>query len=345
VIDPAPLISARPGFRVEGQNRPNLAEALLAAQIRLPLAGMASAELRFLNWGGSGDAPGFQFQDIALGNRLEIVFGDENVFDGRVTAIEERYGEGAPQIVLLAEDALHRLARRRESRAFEDMSLDDVVNQVAQGAGLQADVNVASISGTWYQHNESDLAFLLRLLTPHDVSPRLHQGSLRARDEEADREPIALNSGGNADSIRIIADLNRQPLEVAARGYNLAADSEADGQTGSLSPAPQGETAAGVVNELGWEGDSLLPHPFPRSQAEAEALAARGFRARAKRFLHGEIVCRGEPRLRSGREIELAGVSPRLTGRYRVVDCQHRFDTGSGFSTRIKVQRPDWNTT
>ncbi len=341
MIDPAPLISARPGFRVEGQNRPNLAEALLAAQIRLPLAGMASAELRFLNWGG--DTPDFQFQDIAPGNRLEIVFGAETVFDGRVTGIEERYGDGAPQIVLLAEDALHRLARRRESRAFEDMSLDDVVNQVAQGAGLQADVNVASISGTWYQHNESDLAFLLRLLTPHDVAPRLEQGRLRAKDEEADREPIALNSGSNADNIRIIADLNQQPREVAARGYNLAADSEADSQAGSLAPAPQGTTAADLAGELGWEGDSLLPHPFPRSQAEAEALAARGFRTRAKQFLHGEIVCRGEPRLRSGREIELAGVSPRLTGRYRVVDCQHRFDTGSGFSTRIKVQRPDWN--
>ena len=345
MIDPAPLISARPGFRVDGRNRPNLAEALLAAQIRLPLAGMASAELRFLNWGGNDNVPTFQFQDIALGNRLEIVFGDENVFDGLITAIEERYGEGAPQIVLLAEDALHRLARRRESRAFEDMSLDDVINQVAQDAGLRADVNVSPVSGTWYQHNESDLAFLLRLLTPHDVSPRLQQGGLRARDEEADREPISIDSGRNADLIRIIADLNQQPLEVAARGYNLAADSEADSQADSLSPAPQGETAAGVAGALGWEGDSVLPHPFPRSQAEAEALAARGFRARAKRFLHGEIVCRGEPRLRSGREIELAGVSPRLTGRYRVVDCQHRFDTGSGFSTRIKVQRPDWNAT
>jgi phage protein D len=346
VIDPQALISARPSFRVEGQSRPNLGEALLAAQIRLPLAGMASAEVRLLNWGNAGDAaqPDFQFQALGLGNRLEIGFGDDTVFDGRITAIEERYGEGAPQIVLLAEDALQRLARRRESRAFEDMSLDDVVNQVAQGAGLQADVSVSSLSGTWYQHNESDLAFLLRLLIPHDVSPRLQQGSLRARDEEADREPIAVDSGRNADRVRIIADLNRQPLQVVARGYNLAADSEADSQSDSLSPAPQGETAAGVAGELGWEGESMLPHPFPRSQAEAEALAARGFRARAKRFLQGEIVCRGEARLSSGREIELSGVSPRLTGRYRVVDCQHRFDAATGFSTRIKVQRPDWNT-
>ena len=350
MIDPNPraLVSVRPRLRVEGQSRPMLGEAVLAARIRLPLAGMASAEVRLLNWGndGSADQPDFRFQDLGLGNRLEILLGETSsdpVFDGHITAIEERYGEGAPQIVLLAEDALNRLARRRDSRAFEDMSLDDVVRQVARDAGLQSNVNVSAASGTWYQHNESDLAFLLRLLGPHDVAPRLEGGQLRVRDEEEDREPIPLNPGASADAIRLVADLNHQPVEVATRGYNLAADSEAESRSGSLAPAPRGETAAGLAGNLGWEGDSVLPHPFPRSQAEAEALASRGFRASAKRFIHGEIVCRGEPRLRSGREVDLSGVSSRLTGRYRVVDCQHSFDSVRGYSTRLKVQRPDWN--
>ena len=349
MTDPQALISARPRLRLEGHDRADLDDAVLALQVRLPLAGMASAELRLLNWGREADsgAIGFRFQDLALGNRLEVLMeggGGDRIFDGFITAIEERYGEGAPQIVLLAEDALHRLARRRDSRAFEDMSLDAVVRQVAQDAGLQADVNVSSASGTWYQHNESDLAFLLRLLVPHDVAPRLADGQLRARDEEADRNPVAVDSGGNADSIRLIADLNHQPVEIAAHGYNLAADNAADGQSSALAPAPQGESAADLAGRLGWEGEAVLPHPFPRSQAEAEALAARGFRARAKRFVHGEIVCRGDPALRGGREVELSGVSPRLSGRYRVVDCQHRFDATHGFTTRIKVERPDWNT-
>lgn len=347
MTDPGALISARPRFRLDGGERSDLDDAVLALQVRLPLAGMASAELRLLNWGnGGGNQPSFRFQDIGLGKRLEIRpgNGDDPLFDGFITAIEERYGEGAPQIVLLAEDALHRLARRRDSRAFEDMSLDAVVRQVAQDAGLQADVNVSSASGTWYQHNESDLAFLLRLLAPHDVAPRLENGQLRAKDEEADRQPVAIDSGANADSIRLIADLNQQPVQVAANGYNLAADSEANGQSGALSPAPRGEAAVDLAGRLGWEGDAVLPHPFPRSQAEAEALAARGFRAQAKRFVHGEIACRGEPTLRAGREVELSGVSSRLSGRYRVVDCQHRFDATHGFTTRLKVQRPDWNT-
>lgn len=340
------LISIRPRLRIEGQEQAALDEAVLAAHIHLPLAGMASAELRVLNWGDAGNGPGFRFQNLGLGDRLEILLGeagDTPVFDGRISAIEERYGEGAPQLVLLAEDSLRRLAHRRSSRAFEALSLDDVVRQVAQAAGLSADIQVSSVSADWYQHNESDLAFLLRLLTPHDVAPRLQDGQLRARDEEADRAPIALNADGNIDRLRLVADLNQQPREVRVRGYNLAAGSAAEGQTRQLSPTPGGDSAVDLAGRLGWEGDELLPHPFPRSQAEAEALASRGFRARAQGFIHGEIICRGNPHLRSGREVELSGVSPRLAGRYRVVDCQHRFDPAQGYSTRLKVQRPDWN--
>ena len=233
-----------------------------------------------------------------------------------------------------ADAALEREATKLEKR---------LVRQVAQDAGLGADVNVASLTGTWYQHNESDLAFLLRLLGPHDVMPRLEQGQLRARDEEPDRAPISLDPNANADHIRIIADLNHQPAQVLARGWNLAADSAAQARCGQLSPAPRNETAADLAQRLGWPGESLFPHPLPRSQAEAEALAQRGFRARAGRFLHGEILCRGEPNLRSGREVTLRGVSPRLAGRYRVVDCEHSFDAVQGYRTRLKVERPDWN--
>ena len=56
--------------------------------------------------------------------------------------------------------------------------------------------------------------------------------------------------------------------------------------------------------------------------------------------MHGEIVTSGIPSLRSGREIELSGVSPRMLGRYQVVDCRHRFDS-QGYRTTIRVQRPD----
>lgn len=341
-----PFLNVRPRISIDGAERANLGEAALALQIHLPRTGMAHAELRVLNWGPmESGQPDFLFQSLRLGSRLEIRLGegsDPPAFAGEITALEERYGDGAPQLVLLAEDALHRLARQRHNRVFEDMSLNDVIQQIAGEAGLQSDVNVAGGSASWLQVNESNLAFLLRQLAHYDVALRLHEGRLRVRDEEADPQPVQLDPG-SARHIRLVADLNQLPTDVTVQGYDLGADSAASSRQQQLSPAPAGESGTALLSQLGWAGSSILPHPFARSQQEAEELARRQFRQRAQRFLHGEIVCAGNARLRSGSEVELRQVSPRLAGRYRVLECWHQFDAAQGLRTRIRVQRPDWS--
>ena len=338
----AAFVSARPRFKVDGQDQPNLGEAVLSLKVRLPQTGMASAELLVLNWGNAGGStPTFLFQDLRLGSRLEILLGEDATqpaFKGEVTALEERYGDGAPQLAVLAEDGLHRLARKRDSHAFQDMSLDDVVQQVASQAGLSADVRVSAAAGTWLQVNESPLAFLLRELAPYDVSLRVVEGTLRAKDEEPDPSPLTLSP----ERARLIADLNHQPTELTVKGYNLKEDSTADSTQSTLSPAPAGQTATQVLGNLGWTSPSHPPHPFARSQSEAETLAQRQLRQKASRFVHGELTCREGAALRSGREVELTGLSPRFNGKYRVIDCEHSFDSTQGFRSHLRVQRPDW---
>lgn len=342
-----PLLNVRPRVSIDGGERANMGEAALALQVHLPRIGMANAELRLLNWGPTEDGqPDFLFSDIRPGSTIEIFLGesaDSAIFKGDITAIEERYGDGAPQMVILAEDALHKVARQRHNRVFEAMSLDDVVQQIAGEASLQADINVSSSSGTWLQMNESNLAFLMRQLAPYDVGLRIENNQLRARDDEPDPQPVTIDPGNNALNIRLIADLNQLPREVKIKGYNLGSNSEADATSSSITPAPSGQTGTSLLSNLGWEGESTLPHPFARSQQEAEALAAKQFRQRSNRFIHGEIICRGAIDLRSGREVELSNVSPRLAGRYRVMECWHQFDMANGLRTRIKVQRPDWS--
>jgi len=341
-----PLRNVRPRIRVDGNLRANLGEATLSMQIHLPRIGMSSAELRLLNWGPTSTGqPDFLFQTISLGNQIELLLdesSDTPAFRGEITAIEERYGDGAPQIVILAEDRLHRPARIRHNRVFEDSSLSDLVQRIANEAGLQSDVSISSATSTWLQVNESDLAFLQRQLAPYDVCLRLQDDALRVRDDEPDSQPVSLDPA-TALNIRIIADLNHQTNRLSVKGYSLEGDSEADSTQSSLSPAPNGTTAAECLQDLGWEGDSTLPHPFARSQQEAEMLATRQYRQSAHRFLHGEIICQGNGSLRAGREVELNQVSPRLAGRYRVMECWHQFDLAQGFRTRIRVQRPDWN--
>ncbi|MEJ2509864.1 MAG: contractile injection system protein, VgrG/Pvc8 family [Gammaproteobacteria bacterium] len=341
--------NARPTLRLAGEERSDLAEVLLTALATLPLAGMASAEVHCVNWAQSsaGGGADFAFLDVALGDRLELSMGADSssiVFDGEITGIEERYGDGAPRIVFLAEDRLHRLARRRRSRSFEDRSVDDIARELAADAGLQADVNLSGAGGTYHQINESDLAFLLRLASRFDVAPRLDNGRLRARAEQADASPIVLDVQTNVQELRLLADLNHQAHTTTVRGYNAATDQNVSASAHRVAAMAGGSTAADILDTLGWPGEDLAPVPFPLTQSDADAAAASHHRGRARRFIHGDVVCDGQAQLASGREVDLRGVSPRLRGKYRVVHCAHRFDTRSGYQSELRLSRPDWGS-
>jgi phage protein D len=333
------LRAARPTITLDGRERPDAAAALAELHLHRPAHGMASAELVLANWGaGAGGGAGFLF-DIALGARLQVGWNGRTCFDGEVTAIEERYGDGAPRLVLLAEDALHRLGRAPTSQRWEQMSLDELLRQLAQRGRLQADVATDSQPRDWLQHNESDLAFALRLLAPLALPLRLQDGRLRARAEAEDAEPLRLHAAGNATHLRLLTDLNRQPQEATSRGFDLGAGESLERRAAQLAPAPSGRTAASVLRTLGWGEGVTRAWPAPRDAAQADSYAAGLLRERAGRFQHGEVVCTDGESLHGGREVELDGVSPRLAGRWRVVDCWHRFDAVQGLRTRLAVQR------
>lgn len=341
-------INARPRIRLQNEFVPELNSALLDMRINQPLSGMANAEVRFVNWcsnSADGEAD-FAFQAIEHGNRLEILAGDSDadpLFSGEITAIEERYGDGAPQLVLLAEDLLHHLARVRHNRVFENMSLDDVITSLVRDLGLQTDIQVSQLHSTWHQMNESNLAFIERLLGPYDIGLRIDSGIVRAKAEEADADPVTLRPQNNIQHLRINADLNHQPLSAEVKGFDLASDAESNSENNDFSSAGD-RRARDVLQDLSWGQTEIFPQPFARTQMEADSWAKGRFHQQAKRFLCGDISCSGIADMRVGREVELQGVSRRLHGKYQVVDCLHCFDAQRGFVTHMKVQRGSWSS-
>lgn len=340
-------INVRPHIKVAGEERGDLRQALSSMVVNLPRSGMAHGELTLTNWLPDGESGGmdYGFQDLALGDEVELLMGadgDQSLFRGEITALEERYGEGAPQLVLLLQDKLHRLARRRHSRAFEDQSFDDIVAGIARDAGLESDVSFSSVNTSCHQLNESDLAFVMRLGNAFDVAVRLDGESLRVRPEEPDPEPLELHARDSVRKLRLIADLNHQPTKIEVRGFNPANGEDLSEQSDALSPPPEATTAADTLEQLGWPGEAIVPQPFPRSRGEAEAYARASYRRAARQFISGDLYLQGEPSLRGGREIDLAGVSPRLRGSYQIVHCAHRFDNNSGYETHLKVSKADW---
>lgn len=341
------FVSTRPRFSLNGETRRDLEPALTAMLISLPLHGCGHGELHFTNWGTpeGGREPDFVLDEISLGSELEIRIGEDaadTLFKGEITALEERYGEGAPGLVLLVQDRLHRLARSRHCRSFEDQSPDDLVQSIAAEAGLRSDVQLSGLNADWHQLNESDLAFLLRIAARFDIGVRLVDNRLRAKPEQPDPNPLPLSAQDSVLKARLIADLNHQSTQSTVNGYNLAEDTAAEHTSDRLDPAPGGATAAAALSDLSWTSTESVPQPFARSSAEAEAYASAHFRRQGKRFISGDLICRGEPSLTSGREIDLSGVSPRLRGIYQVVHCAHRFDNATGYETHLKVNKGGW---
>lgn len=348
MTEPANLISARPRIAVNGEARADLQAAVLFMRINMPFSGMAHAEVRLVNWGTNGEnsgEAGYAFQQIALGDRLEIGAGDTQsplLFAGEVTAIEEVYGQGAPRLVLLLEDKLHRLAKLRNNRVFESVSVNEVVQTLLGDVNLTGDIQVSNDRGVWHQLNETGLGFLLRVLAPYGIPVRYSENSARVKPDEDDAQPVAVNTQSGVTSLRIIADVNRQPRGLNVQGFNLDADESASGSSQD-SGASGGTDARQTLAQLSWGGDEILTYPPARHQAEADAWARAAMRTKAQTFLHGELVASGNAQLRTGKQIELSGASARLNGKYHILQAQHLFDLANGYQTRVKIARASWN--
>ena len=90
---------------------------------------------------------------------------------------------------------------------------------------------------------------------------------------------------------------------------------------------------------IGWTaGDhSLQPAVLSQAQGDAQAKAMLG--RRGGQFVSGELTCEGNPQLRPGAGVRLAGVPTRFAGDYAVASCVHRFDQAHGYRTLVRLAR------
>src|SRR5512134_3521587 len=130
------IYSGRPSFKVDGQDNADLGAGLFAMSIVESIAGLYRCEASFGNWGSQG----FRYFDrrvLDFGKTLAVSFGSDLLFEGRITALEARFPEGAPpQITVLAEDRLQDLRMTRRTRTFENVRDSDVFGRIASDHGL-----------------------------------------------------------------------------------------------------------------------------------------------------------------------------------------------------------------
>lgn len=344
------VYNPRPVIHIDGQSYEKVNELVLAMDMREQEGGLSSLELRLSNIASDADGGAdYAFEDeaeVKLGSSITIFGGDisapQEIFRGLITGLEADFPEDdPPELLILAEDHLQQARMARRSEVHREKSLADLVREVAQRLGLQSEINgLDSPLGTWVQLNESDLAFLRRLLRGVDADMQIVGETLQASPRsEVQRNVIEVELFHDLRSVKFIADLANQVTRVTATGWNPLRGQRVSGSSQGVNFGPgNGRRGAQILQESLGECPEHIGHISVTTDEEAQALADAVFDQRARRFVCAEGTATGHPSLRVGSHLRLRGVSQRFENTYYIVSTHHRYDQQDGYNTDFMAE-------
>ncbi len=350
-VSQEPFYRARPVLKVDGQQDERVTALLTGIKMEESEGGMSALELHLTNWaslvGGGAEIAFSPTSKLKLGAIVEVYAGDETqpreLFRGKISALENEFKpDDSPELTILAEDALAGARMARRSKTYVNLSPADVARQIASGLNLRPVIQgLTSPSGVWAQLNESDLAFLRRLVGRFDgdvqiVGEELHV-SPRA---DVNRGTLELAYGGQLRKVRWIADLADQVTGVSVRGWDAANGSAVQAEISSgahLGPG-SGRTGASVLQQAFGNRKEHIGHLAVDTDAEAQAVAQSDYDLRARRFLRVRGVAEGNAELRVGTHVRLTGMGAGFDNTFYVVSTCHVFDMRSGYRTEFGAE-------
>lgn len=353
-ISPSAVYSARPTVQIDQQSYAKVAELLIGMDVTEQEGGLSTLQLRLSNV--ASDPQGgasFAFEDgaiVTLGKTITVYAGPVSapmeIFRGVITGVEAEFREeGPPELLVLAEDAAQQARMARRTKTYDELSLADLAQTVADSLGLQPMVTgFTDRVGTWVQFNESDLAFLRRVLERYDGDVQVVGSELHVSPrQEVQRGTVELRMHSQLRGVRVTADLAHQTTKVTVAGWDVAQGSRLTAEsTGAHQGPGEGSTGAEWLERASIERTEHIGHVAVRTQDEAQALVDCVFDQRARRFVCLEGMADGNPEIRVGTHVTISEIGPRFSNTYYVTRASHRYDLEVGYRTQFEAECAYW---
>jgi phage protein D/phage baseplate assembly protein gpV len=293
--------------------------------------------------------PGLELLDdgpFDLTKEVEIAAEKEDgeevvLIKGEITALEPDFGEGMiAELVVRGYDKSHRLYRETKSVAHLNKKDSDLASEIAQAAGLQTEIDTTStVYDHIYQHNQSDLGFLMQRAWRIGYECFVDDNKLYFRSPPSGGSGVTLTWGQDLLSFRPRMTLGEQVDQVVVKGWDVERQTAIVGRAeqGNLYPdVGESRDGASWAGRFGTGKLVILDQPVV-SQAEADALAAARLDEISGAFIEAVGVAFRRPDIKAGRMVTLETLGDRFSGTYLVTSAAHAY-TDEGLKTTFAVR-------
>lgn len=286
----------------------------------------------------------------------------QSMFTGEITGVNVTFPNGGmPGMTVVAHDYLNRLQRGKYSRGFgflpdaliaailgaENLLIPAIDPAIFAGSTAIAAVNYIFGGSGRKQRGQSDFELLQEVAATYDAEFWADGNVLYLSRFIKDYTPrLTLTWGQNlldfAPKVSTIGQvagvgmrfvLRELPLDfLVTVGYDF------DRESIVISVVP-GAAAASVQSLLGSVLEIIdQPIASPADITNSALVIAHELRQKLNNRLTGSGSCVGDPRIRAGAMIRIAGIGPDFSGDYRVASATHSID-GSGYRTSFEVRK------
>lgn len=284
-----------------------------------------------------------------IGNEVEIQMGYEQelktVMVGEITGLEPEYTQDtAPILVVRGHDLSHRLLRGNHTKSFLKMKDSDIASEIARSRGLTAKATDSKVKLEYIlQHNQTDWEFLQERARRIGYEVVVERKMLYFRPHKnAESKVLTLTYGKDLQAFFPRLSTMTQVQQVEVKGW-IAKDKKqvigkaaAGKEGGTMGGSTSGAKA--VKKVFGESRQTIVTQPIS-SKEEAEQMALGQFQDMAIAYITGEGSCQGNPNIRAGKVIEIAGVGKRFSGLYYINSVEHSYSRDRGYQTSFTVRR------
>jgi phage protein D len=265
---------------------------------------------------------------------------------GEVVSITPNFpAAGSPVVRVRALNYLYKLQRARVTGTFEGKPLE-----IARDIALQAGVSSVKMPPGGAE-GESRRDVLTNVVAFEEIHRRAKEASLAVRlEDDAGQATLFFDPPVGSDPVASLAwglNLISFSPQLSARGgvEKVIVRNVDPAQSGNAQRF-QGEATWSDIPDLdpsalGPKGLDEIQNAFRGNIEEvtdAEARSEEAARTMALDRLKGTGSTIGDPRLRAGAVIEIAGLGPRFSGKYKLTQTTHAIG-GSGYTTTFQAAK------